>query len=107
MCPKGIVAMADRHVSSYSPAMPWIDPVDRYAKPPRTSEFAGSLISWSGELEHDEEVGRVEGFPIEGGLIGAVHYGVLGVYDSRLSGVKIESSRRSYLEISGSVLKDC
>jgi len=40
-------------------------------------------------------------------LIGAVHYGLLGVDDSRLSGVKLESGRRSYVEMSGSVLKDC
>ena len=87
--------------------MPWIEPVDQYAKPPRVAELSDSLIGWSGEVEDDGDEGRIDGFSINGGSVDAAAFGRLGLIDTRLSGVKLETTERSSLEISGCVLKDC
>lgn len=91
----------------YSFVVPWIDPIDQYAKPPRLGDLPGGLDEWSGLVEKDGDDAIVDGVAIRNRSIDATTYGALALIDSELSGVGLVTDRQSSFAISGSTLVDC
>ncbi len=87
--------------------MPWIDPIELYAKPPRFDDQAVELEVWSGEIESGPDGGLIEGYVIVGGALDAIAADGLAIVDSELSGVDFETDHRNALDIRGSTLRDC
>ncbi|MBK5266169.1 MAG: hypothetical protein JJE47_01920 [Acidimicrobiia bacterium] len=52
--------------------MPWIDPIELYAKPPRHEDQPAPLGDWSREIESGPDGGLIEGYFITGGVLDAV-----------------------------------
>lgn len=87
--------------------MPWIDPIEAFAKSPRLDDQTAELVDWSGEFESGSDGGLVEGYVISGGTLDAVVSDGLTIVDSELSGVRFETDHRNALDIRGSTLQDC
>ncbi len=87
--------------------MPWIDPIEAFAKPPRLEDQTATLEDWSGEIETGSDGGLIEGYVITGGTLDAIAADGLAIADSELSGVEFETDHRHALDIRGSTLRDC
>lgn len=87
--------------------MPWIDPIELYAKSPRLDDQTVELVDWSGEIESGPDGGLIEGYMITGGTLDAIASDGLAIVDSELSGVDFVTDHRNALDIRGSTLRDC
>ena len=87
--------------------MPWIDPIELYAKLPRLNGQTAALEDWSGEIESGPDGGLIEGYVITGGVLDAIAVDGLAIVDSELSGVDFVTDHRHPLDIRGSTLRDC
>ncbi len=85
--------------------MPWIDPIEHYAKPPRPVIAPVASDEWAGETEEGPDGGLIEGFAVKGGVIEAAEN--LSIVDSVLSGVDVSTKRGSSVEISESHVRNC
>ena len=87
--------------------MPWIDPVEVFAKPPRPEPQTGSREKWSGEVERASDGGLIEGYVVTGSNVDAVASEGLTITDCELSGVHFETDHHNALDVRGSTLRDC
>lgn len=91
----------------YSRSMPWIDPIQDYAQPPRLAVMPAAIDEWPGETETGPDGGLIERYVITETLLDATTTDGLEIVDCDLSGVRFVTDRRHSLEIRGSTLRDC
>lgn len=86
--------------------MPWIDPIDEFAKPPRLNAAATSAEPWDGAVDIDEEEVRLDAVEIAGTAVtaSAQHVEVVGCV---LTGVTLETDDGGRIDIVNSTLTDC
>lgn len=88
--------------------MPWIDPVDRFAKPPRLPPVAEPQNQWDGEIPvGDGDAAELEGVSIDGGAIDSTTYPSLELVDCSLTGVTFQGGGNSHVDLIDCVLTDC
>ena len=87
--------------------MPWIDPVDECASPPRVSNGPMQPEPWEGDFESVYGVDRVESVTIDGTTIDATDHGTVELLDCELSGATLETGGSSRFVIVDSFLTGC
>lgn len=86
--------------------MPWIDPVDEFAKPPRLNAAATSAAPWDGAIDADEIEARLDGVEIAGTAVTASGQH-LELVECLLTGVTLETDDGGRIDIVNSTLTDC
>lgn len=86
--------------------MPWIDPVDEFAKPPRTKGAATLGEAWDGAIDADDEEVRLDGVDV--GSVALTASGqVLELVGCVVAGATLETDDGGRIEIVNSTLTDC
>ena len=87
--------------------MPWIDPVDEFATPPRVASGPLQPEPWDGAFESVYDVDRVESVTIDHAAIDATGHGTVELLDCELSGATLETDGSSRFVIVDSMLAGC
>ena len=85
--------------------MPWIDPIDDYAAPPRLPRRGATPEAWDGVYEGEDGIGRIEGAAVDGDTIVAER-GLVELLDVVATGGVIETDGGS-VDLIDSTLTDC
>ena len=86
--------------------MPWIEPVDEFAKPPRTTAAATSAAPWDGAIDADDDEVRLDGVEVAATSITASAQHV-ELVDCVLGGTTLETDDGGRIDIVNSTLTDC
>jgi uncharacterized protein YjbI with pentapeptide repeats len=87
--------------------MPWIDPIEDYAAPPRLPKQAGGIEAWDGTYEGGDGIWRLEGVAIDGATVTVEAGDLIELFDVSLSQVRLETDGSGRLDIIDCVLTDC
>ena len=88
-------------------SVPWIDPVDEFASPPRVANGPAQAEEWDGTFEAIYDLDRVESVIIDGATVDATGHGTVELLDCELSGATLETGGGSRFVIIDSVLTGC
>lgn len=86
--------------------MPWIDPVDEFAKPPRTQAAATVAEPWDGAIDTDDDEVRLDGVEIGSGAVTASGQ-VLELVGCVIAGATLETDDGGRIDLVNSTLTDC
>jgi uncharacterized protein YjbI with pentapeptide repeats len=87
--------------------MPWIDPIEDYAAPPRLSRQVGGIETWDGTYDGDDGILRLEGVAIDRATVTAEAGDLVELLNVSLSQARLETDGSGRLDIIDCVLTDC
>ncbi len=89
------------------PVVPWIEPVDEFATPPRPAHGSGAVEEWDGAFETIYGVERIESATIDGVTIDVAGRGTVELLDCGLSGATLTTDGESRFTLLDSTLTEC